>query len=124
MRELTYIVYKSENKKWVKCGTTTIYESLQLFCDAYGKIKVHCIEDGRDYVLYPKDSEELISLKKYAEMHNVDPATVRQKVLRGGFKTAKKLGRNWVIDKNEPYIDLRKTTKTVNERTYEREKTK
>lgn len=50
---------------------------------------------------------ELISLKEYAELHGVTPDTVRQKVLRGGFKTAQKIGRNWVIDKNEPNDDNR-----------------
>ena len=50
---------------------------------------------------------ELISLKEYAELYGVTPATVRQKVLRGGFKTARKIGGVWLIEKNEPYIDQR-----------------
>lgn len=50
----------------------------------------------------------LISLKEYAELHGVTPDTVRQKVLRGGFKSAQKIGRNWVINRNEPYTDFRK----------------
>ena len=50
---------------------------------------------------------ELISLKEYAELYGVTPDTVRQKALRGGFKSAQKIGRNWVIDKNEPYEDNR-----------------
>lgn len=54
--------------------------------------------------------EELISLVEYAKLHGRDPATVRQRVLRGGFKTARKIGRNWVIDKNEPYEDNRETS--------------
>ncbi len=49
----------------------------------------------------------LISLAEYAELHGVKADTVRQKILRGNLK-AKKIGRNWVIDKNEPYIDNRK----------------
>lgn len=52
---------------------------------------------------------ELISLKEYAELHGVTPATVRQKVLRGGFKTARKIGGVWLIDKSEPYNDKRVT---------------
>lgn len=51
----------------------------------------------------------LISLREYADMHGVSPDNVRQKILRGGFKTAQKIGRNWVIDKDEAYSDLRKT---------------
>ena len=45
-----------------------------------------------------------ITLKEYAFRHGRTPATVRQKVLRGGFKTAHKMGRDWLIDENEPYI--------------------
>lgn len=54
-----------------------------------------------------KNIDDYISLAEYAKMHGRDPATVRQKVLRGGFKTARKIGRNWVIDKNEPFVDGR-----------------
>ena len=52
-------------------------------------------------------NEELISLSDYAKLNGIDPATVRQRVLRGSYKTAKKIGRNWVIDKNEPHVDHR-----------------
>lgn len=50
--------------------------------------------------------EDLISISEYAKIHGVKSDTVRQKILRGNLK-AKKIGRNWVIDKNEPYIDNR-----------------
>lgn len=50
----------------------------------------------------------LISLAEYAKKNKRDPATVRQMVLRGGFKTAKKIGRNWCIEDDEPYPDHRK----------------
>lgn len=49
----------------------------------------------------------LISLVEYATRNGRDPATARQKAERGGFKTALKIGRNWVIDESEPYSDLR-----------------
>jgi len=51
--------------------------------------------------------DNLISLTEYAKMHGKETSTVRQKALRGGFKTARKIGRNWVIDRNEPYADGR-----------------
>ena len=35
---------------------------------------------------------------------------VRQKVIRGGFRTAKKVGRDWLIDEDEPFIDNRVTS--------------
>ena len=55
--------------------------------------------------------KNLISLAEYAELHGVTSGTVRQRANRGVFKTARKIGRNWVIDKNEPYIDNRKKDK-------------
>ena len=54
--------------------------------------------------------DNYISLAEYAELHGKNPATVRQKALRGGFKTARKIGRNWVINRDEPYIDNREKT--------------
>jgi hypothetical protein len=50
----------------------------------------------------------LISLGEYAEQHGKAPISVQQKARRGGFKTAQKIGRNWVIDSDEPYEDNRK----------------
>lgn len=54
-----------------------------------------------------KNKEELISLAEYATINKIDPATVRQRALRGAYQTARKIGRNWVIDKNELHIDHR-----------------
>lgn len=52
-------------------------------------------------------NEELISLAEYAKLNDIDPATVRQRANRGVYQTARKIGRNWVIDKNEPHVDHR-----------------
>ena len=70
--------------------------------------------DKNDNLVYMMDmvysfaSDNYISLVEYAKLHGKSDASVRQKAQRGGFRTAKKIGRNWVIDKNEPYTDLRK----------------
>ena len=53
-----------------------------------------------------------ISIAEYAQLHGRNPRTVQQKCIRGGFKTAKKIGRNWVIDSEEPYGDNRRGPKT------------
>ena len=50
----------------------------------------------------------LISLTEYAKIHGRDPSTCRQMAIRGGFQTARKIGRNWVIDDQEKYPDHRK----------------
>lgn len=49
----------------------------------------------------------LISLVEYARRNGRDQSTAKQKAARGGFRTAIKIGRNWVIDEDEPYIDNR-----------------
>ena len=52
----------------------------------------------------------IITLKEYAQRQRRNLDIVRQKALRGGFRTAKKLGRDWFIDEDEPYIDGRVTS--------------
>lgn len=54
--------------------------------------------------------DNFITLKEWAEMHGIDPATARQRANRGAFQTARKIGNLWIIDKNEPHIDHRKKT--------------
>ena len=49
----------------------------------------------------------VISLKEYARRHGANPTSARLKAGRGGFKTAQKIGRDWVIDEDEPYEDRR-----------------
>ena len=49
----------------------------------------------------------LISLIEYAEKHGKDPDNVRKKAAAGRFNTARKIGRNWVIDSEEPWQDKR-----------------
>ena len=53
------------------------------------------------------DKQEIISLPEWAKLVGIDPATARQKALRGTIP-AFKIGRNWVIDKNTPNTDKRK----------------
>lgn len=53
----------------------------------------------------------MIFLRDYAKKHGKTPAAMRIKAERGNFKTAKKFGRDWLIDENEPLVDLRYTNK-------------
>ena len=48
----------------------------------------------------------LISIAEYAAKVNRDPATIRQRILRGTLP-AIKIGRNWCIDSDTPLIDKR-----------------
>lgn len=57
----------------------------------------------------------MITLKEYAERLGKNPVVVRQKALRGTFKTAVKRGRDWWIEEDEPYEDARiKTGEYIN----------
>ncbi|MGL4548323.1 hypothetical protein [Eubacterium aggregans] len=49
----------------------------------------------------------LISIQEYAKRNRKAQTTVRQKAAAGGFETAQKIGRNWVIEEDEPYTDNR-----------------
>lgn len=49
----------------------------------------------------------LISLAQYAEKNGKNPANARQMALRGSFYSARKIGRNWVIEEDEPWPDRR-----------------
>lgn len=52
----------------------------------------------------------LISLVEYAERHGKNPANARQMAARGSFQTARKIGRNWVVEDTEPWPDRRVKT--------------
>ena len=52
---------------------------------------------------------ELILLNDYARQHGKNPVVVTQKAERGTFATARKIGRQWFIDEDEPYTDARVT---------------
>ena len=65
----------------------------------------------------------LISLAEYAKIHGKEESTVRQKVLRGNLN-AQKIGRNWIIDSDEPYEDhRRKPADTPNGKTRKKKQT-
>ena len=49
----------------------------------------------------------LITLKEYSRRHGKNHVVVRQKAIRGNFETVVKLGRDWFIDEDEPYVDYR-----------------
>lgn len=50
----------------------------------------------------------LISILDYAKMHNKSDITVRKKAKNNGFHTARKIGKVWLIDSEEPYTDNRR----------------
>ena len=52
----------------------------------------------------------LISLAEYAERHGKCQESARKMAQRGGFQTARKIGRNWVIEDSEPWPDRRVKT--------------
>ena len=49
----------------------------------------------------------LISLAEYAAQHGKAQISARKLAQRGSFETAQKIGRNWVIDDAEPWLDRR-----------------
>lgn len=49
----------------------------------------------------------LISLVEYAERNGKTDSAARRMALKGAFETAQKIGRNWVIEEDEPWPDNR-----------------
>ena len=49
----------------------------------------------------------LIPIKEYAEKHGIDPATVRQRILRGAMPGAVKLANSWFVPRDLTLIDNR-----------------
>ena len=50
----------------------------------------------------------MITIAEYAAMHGRAEVSVRQMASRGGLRTARKKGRNWMVDSQEPYPDRRR----------------
>lgn len=50
----------------------------------------------------------LISLMEYAAKHGKDPDNTRKLAAAGRFTTARKIGRNWVIEEEESWPDDRR----------------
>lgn len=50
----------------------------------------------------------LISLGEYAKLKNKDKSRAIRKAQNGDFKTAKKIGNQWVVSSNEEWIDRRR----------------
>jgi len=48
-----------------------------------------------------------ILLSEYGDRHKKSKSTVKSMALRGSFKTAEKIGRQWFIEEDEPYPDNR-----------------
>lgn len=74
--------------------------------------------------IYNNNNEEvltMIALAEYADRHSKSHIAARKMAARGGFQTAVKIARNWIIDENEPYPDARlKTGRYVDWRKKER----
>ena len=49
----------------------------------------------------------LITIKEYAERNGLQHDNVRHKCQRGSYRTAQKIGRDWLIDEEEKDIDRR-----------------
>lgn len=53
-------------------------------------------------------TDKHIPIKEWAYNNKLNPSTVRQKCIRGGYETAIKVGNNWLISKDEENTDKRK----------------
>lgn len=59
-----------------------------------------------------EEADMRISLAEYAKNHGITIDTARQRVLRGLHPSAHKIGRNWTIEDDDPYVDGRQAHNT------------
>lgn len=74
-------------------------------CFCCGNSLLYSIHDivYNDYESKPRKVVMLVSLAEYSALHGRSPDTLRRLAEKGSLSTAKKIGRNWVVDRNEPY---------------------
>ena len=82
----------------------SIVDNLFQLLDESGKV-LSLDELGQIPAVNP--AEDLIPLKDWAEQNGLSPATARQKAGRGALKTARKVGRDWMISRYERNVDHR-----------------
>ena len=63
-------------------------------------LRRRCAGRGTDMTMIP--------ITEYAAMHGKAAVTARQMARRGGLRTARKQGRDWMVDSQEPYPDHRR----------------
>lgn len=66
------------------------------------------VEELRRRYETPSKIDDYIPLNEWAIQHSIDPATARQRAIRGAFDTAKKFGSIWIINKHEELVDHRR----------------
>lgn len=59
----------------------------------------------------------MIPLAEYSRRHGINDGNARRKAIKGGWKTAMKIGNIWLIDEDEPVSDSRiKSGKYIGQR--------
>lgn len=65
-------------------------------------------QEAHSEVTIEEEEGREIPLAEWARRNGITPDSARQKALRGGFETARKSGRDWLISENEKYRDNRR----------------
>lgn len=101
-KKMEYLIQKERycpcNGELVKTETAALgYESDVSYILACDKMEVSINNVGKE-----------IPLAEWAKKNNITPDTARQKAGRGALKTARKVGRDWVINEAEENTDGRR----------------
>lgn len=57
-----------------------------------------------------EDINDYVSIAEYCNIYGLDQQSIKKKCQRGTIESARKIGRNWCINKNEVPADRRITT--------------
>jgi len=105
--DLSGVVYDDDEDR------DNISNILLFHTDEIKEIACHTVWHSE--LVQQRKDRNLISLPQYAKKHGLNLRSVQRKAQFGGFDTARKIGRNWVIDSEEPMTDLRKLPKDRSE---------
>lgn len=85
-----------EGHKVLSLGNTTVHNF-----PVGALILLHDGVPGEIY--WADDGEDLISIPEYADAHGKSRVTAAQYAREGKLQTARKIGRNYVVDEDEPW---------------------
>ena len=94
-------------KKSLKYGGVT----LNLILEAPEGTPLEWPDELRPLLAGDSLAEDLVSSTEYAKLNGKAPKSVRDLIHRGRLKTAVKIGRNWLVNRNEPYPNRRVKTR-------------
>lgn len=106
-RRLYENLYNGDSSRSGKDMADDIAAISRTICILERECEYELDQEAHSEAMLEQELGEEIPLKEWAAKNGICLGTARQKAGRGMLKTARKRGRDWFINKNEPNIDNR-----------------